>query len=68
MRRADEHGVLRLLGRELRLGRRAANQYLVATLHTALKEVRVRLGTQLISRFHFEIREPVVQPLVRRGR
>ena len=68
VRRADEHGVLRLLGRALRLGRRAANQYLTATLHTALREVRVRLGTQLVSRFHFEIREPVVQPLARRGR
>ncbi len=68
VRRADEHGALRLLGRRLRLGKRAGNQYVVATLRTALHEVRVRLGPELLSRFHFEIEEPVVQPLVRRGR
>ncbi len=63
VRRVDEHGRVRLLGRDLRLGKRAANQYVVATLATARQEVRVRLDTELVSRFAFPIREHVVQPL-----
>jgi putative transposase len=67
VRRLDEHGRLRLLGQELRV-RRAANQYVIATLSTGVREVRVRLGSEVVSRFPFEINERVVQPLVRRGR
>jgi hypothetical protein len=67
VRRADEHGRLRLLGRRLPLGRAAANQYVVATLSTGRSGVAVRVDQRVIKLFGFTIRERVVQPL-RRGR
>ncbi|MDE3193185.1 MAG: helix-turn-helix domain-containing protein [Chloroflexota bacterium] len=68
VRRVDEHGRLRLIDQQLRLGRRAANQYVVATLSTGIGEIRVWLGTEIVSRFPFDAPERVVHPLVRRGR
>ena len=67
VRRADEHGRLRLLGRRLPLGRTAANQYVVATLSTGRGEVAVRMDQRVVKLFGFTIRERVIQPL-RRGR
>lgn len=63
VRRADEDGAITVLHRRLRLGRAAANQYVVATLSTARAEVNIRLSGRLVSRFAFPIRERVVQPL-----
>jgi transposase len=67
VRRADEHGRLRLLGRQLPLGRAAANQHVIATLSTGRGEVAVRVEQRVLKVFAFTIRERVVQPL-RRGR
>jgi hypothetical protein len=66
VRRADEHGRLRLLGRRLPLGRVAANQYVIATLSTARGEISVPIGERAVKLFGFTIRERAVQPL-RRG-
>ncbi len=67
VRHADEHGGVWILDQRLRI-KRIANRYVVATLSTGIGEVRVRLGTEVVSRFRFEMPERVVQPLVRRGR
>ncbi len=67
VRRADEHGQVALLGRRLRLGRAAANEYVVATLSTGRGDLTVRVGRGAPKLVAFPIRERVVQPL-RRGR
>jgi len=67
VRRADEHGGVWILDQHLRI-RSIANRYVIATLTTGIGEVRVRLGTEVVSRFRFDMPERVVQPLVRRGR
>lgn len=66
VRRADERGEVWIAGERLRI-RKAANQYVVGTLSTGRREVVVRLGQQVVSRFHYGIDERLVQPL-RRGR
>ncbi len=65
VRRVDEHGTLALLGRRLRLGRVAANQYVIATLSTGRAEISVRVGVRGPQLFRFPIAECVVQPLGR---
>lgn len=67
VRRADEHGAVWILDQRLRI-KTIANRYVVATLLTGVGEVRVRLGTEVVSRFRFQMPERVVPPLMRRGR
>jgi len=67
VRRADEHGGLEILGHRLRLGRRAANEYLVCTLSTAREELTVRLDGRPIGAYRHPIDEQVIRPLVGRG-
>ncbi len=67
VRRVDERGTLALLGRRLRLGRAAANQYVIATLSTGRGDLAVRLDGRAVKLFRFPIAERVIQPL-RRGR
>ncbi len=67
VRRVDERGNLALLGRRLRLGRVAGNQYVIATLSTGRGDLAVRLDGRLVKLFNFPIAERVIQPL-RRGR
>ena len=67
VRRADERGVLPLLGRRLPLGRAAANQYVIATLSTARGDLTVRLADHAVKLFRHPIAERVVQPLRPRG-
>lgn len=64
VRRAGEDGTLEILGHRLRLGRRAANEYLVATLSTARAELTVRLDGRPIGAYRHPIGEKVVRPLV----
>jgi Homeodomain-like domain/Integrase core domain len=66
VRRADEHGGLEILGHRLRLGRRAANEYLVCTLSTAREELTVRLDGRPIGAYRHPIDEKVIRPLVGR--
>lgn len=63
VRRADERGMLPLLGRRLPLGRAAANQYVIATLSTARGELAVRHADHAVKLFRHPIAERVVQPL-----
>lgn len=63
VRRADERGELRLLGRRLPLGRAVANEYVVATLSTARGDLAVRLSDHTVKLFRHPINERVVQPL-----
>jgi hypothetical protein len=68
VRRADARGILALHGRQLPLGRGAANEYVVATLATGRGEIVVRRGGERVAkRFRFPIVERVVQPLRRGG-
>ena len=67
VRRADERGVLALLGRRLPLGRTAASQYVVATLSTTRGDLAVRLPDQTLKLFRHPLAERVVQPLRPRG-
>jgi len=66
VRRADEHGALEILGHRLRLGRRAANEYVICTLSTARGELTVQLDGQPIGAYRHPIDEKVVRPLVGR--
>ena len=66
VRRADEDGTLEILGHRLRLGRRAANEYVVATLSTARGELTIRLDGRRIGAYRHPIGEKVVRPLVAR--
>lgn len=68
VRRADEHGGLEILGHRLRLGRRAANEYLLCTLSTAREELTVRLDGRPIGAYRHPIDETVIRPLVGRER
>jgi len=68
VRRADERGILSVLGRQLPLGRAAANEYAVATLSTTRGDLAVRLADGGVKLFTFPIKERVVQPLRRGGR
>ncbi len=67
VRRVDERGTLALLGRRLRLGPAAANQYVIARLSTGRGDLAVRLDGRAVKLFRFPIAERVIQPL-RRGR
>lgn len=67
VRRVGEDGVVVVAGQRLRLGRAAANRYVLAALSTARGELTVRLDGRLVSRWRFPINEHVVQPLRPRG-
>lgn len=67
VRRADEHGHLEILGHRLRLGRRAANEYLICTLSTAREELTIQLDGRPIGAYRHPIDEKVIRPLVGRG-
>ncbi|MEK7862523.1 MAG: helix-turn-helix domain-containing protein [Chloroflexota bacterium] len=68
VRRADEDGRLQILGHQLRLGRRAANEYVICTLSTARAELTVQLDGRPIGAYRQPIDEKVVRPLVSRER
>ncbi|MDE3097649.1 MAG: helix-turn-helix domain-containing protein [Chloroflexota bacterium] len=67
VRRVAEDGELRILGHRLRL-RRAANEYVIATLATGRGELTVQLDGRVIGSYRHAIDEKVVRPLVGRGR
>ncbi len=67
VRRADEDGQLELLGHRLRLGRHAANEYLICTLSTGRAELTVRLDGRPIGAYRHPINEKVIRPLVGRN-
>ncbi|MDE3097367.1 MAG: helix-turn-helix domain-containing protein [Chloroflexota bacterium] len=66
VRRVDEHGGVWIAGEHLRI-KRAANEYVVGTLSTGRREVVVRHGERIVSRFAFRIDERVVRSLRRGG-
>lgn len=66
VRRVDEHGGVWIAGEHLRI-RTAANEYVVGTLSTGRREVVVRHGERIVSRFAFRIEERVVRSLRRGG-
>jgi len=68
VRRVGERGELAILGHRLRLGRSAANEYVVVTLSTARAEIAVRLDGRVIGTYRHPIDERVVRPLVAPGR
>jgi len=59
-------GHLELLGHRLRLGRRAANEYLICTLSTARAELTLQLDGRPIGAYRHPIDEQVIRPLVGR--
>jgi len=65
VRRVAEDGELRILDHRLRL-RRAANEYVVATLATARDQLTVQLDGRVIASYHHPIGEKVIRPLVGR--
>ncbi|MGH2473303.1 MAG: hypothetical protein ACRDG6_13100 [Candidatus Limnocylindria bacterium] len=67
VRRDGEDVRLDLLGHRLRLGRRAANEYVVVTLATGRGELSVRLDGPTIATYRHAIDEKVVRPLVDGG-
>ena len=66
VRRVDEHGGVWIAGEHLHI-KRAANEYVVGTLSTGRREVTVRHGERIVSRFAFRIYERVVRSLRRGG-
>lgn len=66
VRRADERGQLEILGHRLRLGRRAANEYLICTLSTGRAELTVQLDGRAIGAYRHPFDEKVIRPLVGR--
>lgn len=67
VRRVAEDGELRIIDHRLRL-RRAANEYVVATLATGRDELTVQLDGRIIGTYRHPIDEQVIRPLVGRGR
>lgn len=66
VRRVAEDGELRILDHRLRL-RRAASEYVVATLATARAELTVQLDGRIVGSYRHQIDEKVIRPLVGRG-
>jgi winged helix-turn helix protein len=67
VRRVAEDGELRIVDHRLRL-RRAANEYVVATLATGRDELTVQLDGRVIASYRHPIDEKVIRPLVSHGR
>lgn len=67
VRRVAEDGELRIIDHRLRL-RRAANEYVVATLATGRDELVIRLDGKIIASYRHPIGEKVIRPLVGRER
>ncbi len=67
VRRVAEDGELRILDHRLRL-RRAASEYVVATLATGRDELVIYLDGRIIGSYRHPIDEKVIRPLVGRGR
>lgn len=67
VRRVDEHGELPIIDHRLRL-RRAANEYVIATLATGRGELTIQLDGRIIATYRHPVGEKVIRPLVGRGR
>lgn len=67
VRRVDEDGELRIIDHRVRL-RRAANEYVIATLATGRGELTIQLDGRIIATYRHPVGEKVIRPLVRRGR
>jgi hypothetical protein len=67
VRRVSEHGEVRIIDHRLRL-RRAASEYVIATLATGRDELTIQLDGRIIATYRHPIDEKVVRPLVGRGR
>jgi hypothetical protein len=67
VRRVDEDGELRIIDHRLRL-RRAANEYVIATLATGRGELTIQLDGRIIATYRHPVGEKVIRPLVGRGR
>lgn len=67
VRRVAEDGELRIIDHRLRL-RRAANEYVIATLATGRDELTIQLDGRIIATYRHPVGEKVIRPLVGRGR
>lgn len=67
VRRVAEDGELRIIDHRLRL-RRAANEYVVATLAIGRGELTIQLDGRIIATYRHPVGEKVIRPLVGRGR
>ncbi|MDE3097746.1 MAG: helix-turn-helix domain-containing protein [Chloroflexota bacterium] len=67
VRRVAEDGELQIIDHRLRL-RRAANEYVIATLATGRGELTVQLDGRVIASYRHPVREKVIRPVVGRGR
>ena len=64
VRRVDENGVVEVIDHRLRLGRIAANEYVVARLATGRAELTIMLDGRVIGSYRHPIAEKVVRPIV----